>query len=167
MSFSSNGSRNLESESSPPFLGEKVPLSGLLLWSVSLLRVPIPLLDCSVSIEPLWTTKLLFSPVAESVSPAQTGMAGTPLCCNGPVCAGLTWGLGWGRSTWGAWGWRAGMSRSSSPQNARESRKQNLLRPTEAMCILTGLESRFSLQGCSDLQYHLVPSSHHHTDSET
>lgn len=164
MSFSSNRSRDLESESSPPFLPRKVPLSGFLLGSVPLFGVLIPFLECSVSMEPLWTTELLFSPVAASVSPAQTDTAGTPLWCNGPVCAGLTWGLGWGRSTWGAWGWRAGMSRRSSPPNARESRKQNLLTPTEATCILTGRQSRFSHQGCSDFQHHFVPSSHHHTD---
>lgn len=52
------------------------------------------------------------------------------------------------------------------PQNAREKRKQNLLTPTEAMCILTGQWHEFiSLQGCSHFQHHVVPSSHHLRES--
>ena len=60
------------------------------------------------------------------------------------------------------------MSRSRRPQNTRENRKQNLLTPTEAMCILTGQWSwLISLQGCSHFQLHPVPSSHHHLESCT
>jgi len=54
------------------------------------------------------------------------------------------------------------MSRSRRPQNARENRKQNLLTPTGAMCILIGRRRRcISLQGCGRFRHHADPSSHH------
>lgn len=158
MSFSSNLSCDLYSRGPP------TPLSGILLTPFPVLGLLFLLISVLMGFPS--PSELLLRPAVISLSPTCKKPAGTLTWCDVHTWAGLTWGRGLGSSTWCAGGRRAGMSRSRRPQNARENRKQNLLTPTEAMCILTGWWSRFiSLQGCSHSQQHPVPSSDHSDES--
>lgn len=112
----------------------------------------------SVSSNAFCPAKLMTSLVVDSAFCESSDAAETPLERWGRC--GLTWARGRGQSSCCAGGLRAGMSRNRRPQSARAKRKQSLLMPIEAMCILTGgWIADFSLQGCSHLQNHPVPSS--------
>lgn len=170
MSFSSNGSRDLDPGGPTPFPPGRAPASGLLWEFVPFLEPWSLLLVPSVSMGLPCTTELPFNPEANTMSPVwmDTRLSGCGWVLTEPVAAraGLTSGRGWGRSPWRAGGWRAGMSSRRRPQNARDNRKQSLLTPTEAMCILIGQQmGLISLQGWLHFPCHRVPSSPHHLET--
>lgn len=150
MSLSFNWSEGLDRELDPPRDSEL--FKSLSLWGLGSRLMSLVLISF------LWVS---LSPDSEAVPPAPTG-SGSSAWCTWFTGAGLAWGRGWGRSSRWAGGWKAGMSRRSSEQNPRKNTKQDLLKPTEAIFILTGQRWRFSASRAADPHSSSTALSPHH-----